>query len=100
MSKKGTGALLEQFCFLQVATTEEVILFKGLSPLQYAEQIWKSLAGEKAIMTPLDGLVSSEDLDRSVKPLYLEHAQTMAESWVTDQGISNPYTMLWAKALK
>lgn len=80
-------------------SSEEVILFGGLGPLEYAEQIWRSLTGN-AIMTPLQGLVSEEELNHKIKPEYLAQAVEMATEWVTKEGVANPYTMLWVKATK
>ena len=83
----------------QIRSTEEVILYKGCSPQDYAAKIWRSL-GQNAIFTPLDGLVSDGDLDRLVKPVFTQKTIEMARSWVVAEGVANPYKMLWVVAIK
>lgn len=84
---------------VQIASSEEVITFKNVDAQEYAEQIWRSLT-VNAILTPLDGIISSDDLDRLVKPKYLERVRQLAEPWVAPVGVANPYTMLWVKAFR
>lgn len=83
---------------LQVHTTEEHILYKNCDALGYAQKTWRSLSSN-AIMTPLNALVSSEQL-QELEPTYLDAVQAMAGPWETIDGVQNPYVMLWCSATK
>lgn len=83
---------------LQVDTTEEHILYKDCDALDYAHRTWRSLSSN-AIMTPLNGLVSLEQL-QELEPTYLNVVQAMAGPWETADGVQNPYVMLWCSATK
>ena len=85
-------------CILQVSSSDEIILFEGSSPAQYADKIWKSLTSG-AILCPLDGLVSKAELDK-IEPLYRKQVIELASPWLSGQGVANPYTMLWVAAYK
>ena len=50
-------------------------------------------------MTPLDGFVSSGELD-GIRQLYTDEVVQMAEPWAVSGGIANPYTMMWVAAGK
>lgn len=79
--------------------SDEVIVFPNSGPADYAEKIWKSVASNP-VMTPLDELIPYEELERDVKPLYMQRVVQVAQPWKSDEGIRNPYTMLWVDAQK
>ena len=83
---------------LQVDATEEHILYKDCDALDYAHKTWRSLSSN-AIMTPLNALVSSGQL-QEVEPTYLNVVQAMAGPWESVDGVQNPYVMLWCSATK
>lgn len=79
-----------------MSTTNEVRLYSGMQPEQYAELMFDMMAAFPA--NPLDQLLSPEQMQH-LRAAYMPEATAKAERMRTEDGdIALRYTMQWAVA--
>ena len=80
----------------QVSTTDEDLLYSECTAEDYAAATWQSLAAG-SIMAPLDHKIPPEQMEELGEPFF-EATKALAEPWQQDDGVHNPYQVLWCKA--